>query len=181
MATETINGKDYPVYADVAFADEYLGGDVRRAPLWEALDADTQKRALVTSTRVLWAMRWVDGPPDIDAPPEVVQQAAALLAVDYGTTPAAASTSAGSNVKAVGAGSARVEFFEPTGARATALVPYDVLALLQGLLLASDASSSPALDGTAYGSSDCQVSRFDRSDYGFYGDGNRAVEPRELY
>lgn len=181
MATIIINGKDYPVYADADFADEYLGGDVRRAPLWEALDADTQKRGLVTATRVLWAMNWMGDPPDIDNPPEVVQQAASLLAVDYGTTPAAASTSTGSNVKAVGAGSARVEFFGPTGARSTALVPYDVLALLAGLLVASDAGSSPALDGTAYGSSDCQVSRFDRSDYGFYGDGNRAVEPRELY
>lgn len=184
MATVTINGKDYPVYADTDFADEYLGGDVRRAPLWEALDADTQKRSLVTATRVLAAMRWAGGVPDIDAPPLVVQQACALLAVDYGSTPAAAGASAGSNVKAVGAGSARVEFFGPTGARASALVSADVLGLLSGLLApVDDALSSAALDGVAYGSSNCQRSRFDSSDYGRHGDLYGVVDPdeRRLY
>lgn len=164
IATVTLNGVDYPVYADVAFADEYLAADVARAALWSALTADDKKRGLVTSTRLLQRQSWRAGVPSLDDPLLVVQQAASLLAADIAVKPALGdSASTGSNVKAVGAGSAKVEFFRPT---AGAVLPSAAYDLLRGLLgVGSDILDHPSLDGTAYGSDNCQISRFPPDSY----------------
>lgn len=175
----TINGYDYPVYADTDFADQYLAGDVSRWPEWDALEADDQARALVSATRLLQRQTWKAGAPPLDGPPEVVQQATALLAVDIALKPTLGDNgSTGSNVKAVGAGSARVEFFAPVTGTALPSAAFD---LLRGLLgSAPGTMDDPALDATAYGSHNCQRSRFDSSDYGRLGDGYGVIDPDEL-
>jgi hypothetical protein len=170
MPQVDIGSNSYDSYAELDFANEYLDADVLRAPSWSLLEEDDRSRALVSATRLLQRQLWINGVPEIDTAPEVVQQATALLAADIAAKPALGdSASTASNVKAVGAGSARVEFFSPV---AGTVLPSAALALLRGLLGPStSASSDPALTNTAYGSSDCQRSRFDPTDYGLLGDG----------
>jgi hypothetical protein len=160
IATVSVNGNDYQVYADLEFADEYLGGDVARADNWEALDEDPdQGRALVTATRLLQRQSWRDGVPSLDDPPLIVQQATALLAADISAKPALGdSGSTGSNVKSVGAGSAKVEFFRPTAGTPLPQAAYDLLGDLLGP--PTGAATDPSLDGTAYGSEFWRHSRF---------------------
>lgn len=184
MPQVQINGNDYDVYADVDFADEYLAGDFSRSLTWEALDPDVRPKALVTATRLLQRLTWQAGAaPSTDEPVlEVVAQATALLAADIALKPALGdNASSGSNVKAVGAGSARVEFFAPV---VGAILPSAAFALLRGLLgTAPSDLDGIGLDNTAYGSSNGQRSRFDSSDYGRFGDGYGTVDPdeRRLY
>lgn len=183
MPQVQINGNNYDVYADVAFADEYLAGDMVRDATWSALDAGVKPKALVSATRLLLRLDWRAGqPPAYDDVPLEVQQATAMLAADIALKPTLGDNAAsGSNIKAVGAGSARVEFFAPvTGA----VLPSAAFALLRGLLgTAPSDLDGVGLDNVAYGSSNCQRSRFDSSDYGRYGDSYGVVDPdeRRLY
>lgn len=56
--TVTISGVQYPVYADVAMADEYLAASMQAAA-WRALtDPDDKARALVSATRLLDRQQW---------------------------------------------------------------------------------------------------------------------------
>lgn len=175
--TVTLNGNPYPVYADTDFADQYLAGDLSRWPVWDGLTTEVQGRALVSATRLLQRQSWKDGVPVMDGPPLVVQQAAALLAADIAQKPVLADdASTASNIKAVGAGSARVEFFAPVQGQR---LPPAAFALLRGLLSSGQPVSDPALDNSAYGSNDYQNSRFDPTDYGRYPDNNRAVDRDE--
>jgi hypothetical protein len=162
-ATVDIGAETYDVYADVDFADIYLAADVLRADFWASLTtAGDKERPLVSATRLLQRLQWKDGVPDITAPPEVVKAATALLAADIAALPKLGdSGSTSSNVKAVGAGSARVEFFRPVEGSPLPSAAFD---LLRDLLGVGD-SSDPALDNTAYGSSGCYPSRFDPRDY----------------
>jgi len=180
MATVTVNSEDYSSYTTVEEADLYLAADVSRAAAWEALDEDPDKgRALVTATRLLQRQRWRAGAPDPEADvAEVVQQATAILAADIVSRPGLGdSGSTTSNIKSVGgAGVPTVEFFAPVRG---APLPQAAFALLRDLLGLAPGSGadSPALDNTAYGSSNYQRSRFDRTDYGLIGDGQVPVEP----
>jgi len=171
VATVEIAGNDYPAYADVDFADEYLAGDFSRASAWAALGADPKGTALVSATRLLQRQLWRAGAPATDDPPAVVAEAASLLAADIASKPGLVDGgSTGSNVKAVGAGSARVEFFRPTAGTPLPAAAFD---LLRGLLGPADGSGSDsvALDNTAYGSDAWQRSRFDPTDYALFGEG----------
>ena len=169
MATITLNGVDYSVYADQAEVDAYLAADLARAAAWEALDVDTKARAIVSATRLLQRQAWRDGPPSFDTPPQAVKDATALLAADIADKPKLGDDgSTASNVKAVGAGSARVEFFSPVEGRA---LPAAAFALLRGLL-GPRPEDLLGLDNTAYGSHNCQRSRFDPTDYTLYGGGH---------
>lgn len=160
MATITISGNDYSSYASVAEADAYLAADVARYAAWAALDTDDKGRALVTASRYLYALDWVDGPPSYDTPPSAVVEATALFAADIAAKPSLGNdASTGSNVKRVKGGEAEVEFFRPT---AGAALPSYLLRLL-GELLGTDVTWAEG--GTAYGSENCQVSRFDRTDW----------------
>ena len=153
MATVTIATVDYEAYADVAFADEYLGGDIARGAAWAALEDDPKGRGLVSATRLLQSLPgWIDGVPDIDAPPEAVEQATSMLAADLNAKPALmANPSGASNVKRGKAGSAEVEFFYPTAGAAQPL-PSDIWALLvaAGLIGGVDEGSAPTVTGTGY-------------------------------
>lgn len=160
MASITIGAASYSSFASVAEADEYLAADVQRYAGWAALDADAKARALVTASRYLAALDWADGVPSYDTPPAAVVEATALFAADIAAKPSLGSdASTGSNVKRVKGGSAEVEFFRPS---AGAVLPAWLLRLL-GPLLGNDVTWPEG--GTAYGSDDCQVSRFDRTDY----------------
>jgi hypothetical protein len=119
MATITIGGNDYGSFESVADATEYLGGDISRGAAWDALDPDTQGRALVSATRLLLRQSWCGTVPDIDTPPQVVADATAIMAADLATKPKLADGSpTGSNIKRAKAGSAEVEYFRPTSGEA---------------------------------------------------------------
>jgi hypothetical protein len=179
IPTVTINGTDYPAYADVAYATQFLNADAARAAPWTATSVDDQGRGLVTATRVLLSLNWQAGaPPSLDDAPDNVKQAVSILAADIAAKPTTGDgSSGGSNIKAVGAGSARVEFFAPVAAGSA--LSASALALLSGML--AGAETGPALDGTAYGSSDCQRSRFDPTEYELWGVGNGWVDPDERF
>jgi hypothetical protein len=68
MATITIDGVDYDVYADIETADDYLQADFA-ATAWRAETDDDQKgRALVTATRLLDRLNWKGDKEDPDQP-----------------------------------------------------------------------------------------------------------------
>lgn len=176
MAMVTILGNDYPSFITVDEADEYLAADLARSDAWLAQDPDLRAKAVVSATRLLLRLQWLNGPPDVNAPPQPVKDATALLAADIAAKPALGDgASTGSNVKAVGAGSGRVEFFRPTEGY---VLPIAAFALLRGLLGGAQNDGGAALDNAAYGSHDCQRSRFDRTDYGLVGDGTYNPEDR---
>ena len=165
MPNIDLGGHQYPSYIDVDYADQYLAADLSRASAWDAVSADDKKRAVITSTRLLQRLQWKAGPPAVDTATDPVKEATALLAVDIIRKPATGDSAAtGSNVKAVGAGSARVEFFQPKEGE---VLPPAPLALLRGLLGQDDGVLGPFGDAVAFGSHDYQRSRFD--DFGLVG------------
>lgn len=175
MPKVTINAVEYDAYAAVDYADEYLAADVARAETWADATPDNKGRALVTATRLLQRLRWKAGAPAVDTATDPVKQATCLLAADVLAKPALGdSGSSASNVKAVGAGSARVEFFRPQDGQVLPAAAFD---LLRGLL--GDADELVGVgDAVAFGSCDGQRTRFD--DFGLVGgDGDRAYERDE--
>lgn len=115
MPQVDIGTETYEVYADVDFADAWLAADVARAAGWAMRNPDAKARGLVSATRMLLGLPWVDGLiPDFDTAPAVVAQVCAMLAADLLGKPALFGNPAGnSNVKNVKAASAAVEFFRP--------------------------------------------------------------------
>lgn len=124
---------EYPSFADVDFADDYLAADIQRAAPWALLDPDSTKpRALVSATRVL--QRFLAAPaPDPNDPlvdiPDALKQVTAMLASDLAAKPKLASgASPNSNLKVVRGGTASVEFFRPVDDKAP--LPDDLWAML---------------------------------------------------
>lgn len=160
MAELTIGSGSYLSFAEIEEANEYLAADLSRASSWAALTGDTPAQALVTASRYLASLDWVNGVPDYNSPPTAVVEATSLFAADIAAKPSLGNdASTSSNVKRVKGGEAEVEFFRPTAG--AALPPY--LLRLLGDLLGTDVTWAEG--GTAYGSDDCQVSRFDRTDW----------------
>lgn len=160
MATITISAVEYQSFASVAEADSYLAADMSRYAAWALLTADNKGRALITASRYLATLDWLDGVPSYDTPPAVVVEATALFAADIAAKPSLGNdASTGSNVKRVKGGEAEVEFFRPTSGSA---LPSYLLRLL-GALLGTDVTWPEG--GTAYGSDPCQESRFHPSDW----------------
>lgn len=160
MATITLNTVDYSSFTTVEEADEYLAADLGRYAAWAALTEDMKGRALITATRYLLGLSWINGTPSLDTPPGSLPEATALFAADIAAKPSLGNdASTGSNVKRVKGGPAEVEFFRPTAG--AALPPY--LLRLLGSLLGTDVTWGEG--GTAYGSEDCRESRFDRTDW----------------
>lgn len=128
---------------------------------WRALQPDDQKRTLIAATRYLDAMAWdPDTAPDFTTRDAIAgtpigpfAQASYELAVLIADDPTVLQAQdQGTNVRAVGAGSARVEFFNPTSplfGTATVLPP--VIERLVGQYLASASSTGGAPDGQAAG------------------------------
>lgn len=137
LSTVDVNGVTHGVYATVAEADGHLAVDPTLGPIWAAKTEEQKKVLLVASTRRLdmldwvgekaggsaqknaWPRKGVKYPDGTDVPddelPYEVEVACSLLAGAIAQDPKKANAgSSGSNIKAVGAGSARVEFFRPT-------------------------------------------------------------------
>lgn len=118
MPEIVLGGQNYPSFISAESATIYLAGDIMRAALWTAANEDAQKRGLISATRMLVALPWVDPVPDPVAAeadiPDVVEQVTAMLAADLVAKPKLFADATGnSNVKSVKAGSAAVEFFRP--------------------------------------------------------------------
>lgn len=115
MATVDVGANSYPSFADLDYADEYLGGDVMRATAWALKGPDARGRGLVSATRMLQGLRWVGTLPTTDEPPAIVRDVTVMLAADLLAKPKLfADASGNSNVKSAKAGSASVEFFAQT-------------------------------------------------------------------
>lgn len=154
ISTITIGGVDYQSYASVAEADAYLAVDPTRSAAWAALNTDTKGSYLVAATRRMDALRWsgskVSSSQELQWPrsgvtdrdgnavsetgiPQALEDATILVAGSVALDTNTANTaSSGSNIKAVGAGSARVEFFRPTTGKA--LQDETAFALIQDFL-----------------------------------------------
>jgi hypothetical protein len=159
MATVTIGGNDYPVYADVPFADAYLAADAVRWESWDDADPEAQKRGLVSATRLLQRTPgWTAGaPPSTDDAPLAVQQACAMLAADILAKPSlSGNASTASNIKSVYADGTGVDFFASDSSLVTPL-PSDAWALLVAAGLMGGGNTGAA--GPVY-SGGCQESYF---------------------
>lgn len=116
MPQVDIGTETYGAYASLDDADVYLGADVLRATGWALRNEDQKGRGLVSSTRMMQTLPWLDGAPAVDDPdlPVVVAEVCAMLAADLLAKPKLfAEAASGSNIKLVKAGSAQVEFFSP--------------------------------------------------------------------
>jgi hypothetical protein len=167
LTSLTIGGLEYVSYATVAEADGRLAVDPLRSPTWAPKTTDEKSVLLVASTNRLDLLNWAgekaggasqknawprtgvtypDGTPvPSDAVPYEVETACSLLAgsIAMDAKKSGAGSSGGSNVKAVGAGSARVEFFMP--AQGVALQDETAFALVKAFL------SSALSDSVGFG------------------------------
>jgi len=131
MATVTISGNDYTTIADVATADLYLAASAAYAALWTALSVDAKGQALVGSARRFDRLDWLDGATPT-AEQDVID-ASIILAAQISVDPSVAQgEGTGSNLKAAGAGSAKVEFFRPEIGKAFTA---DIMALISPFLV----------------------------------------------
>lgn len=154
-------GQEAQIYGAFAAAGDYVAtmfGDTYAA--WVALTADQQKQTLIAATRYLDAQAWNEDADTfaerdaIAAFPQASYELAVMIADDASVIGAADS---GTNIRAVGAGSARVEFFNPTSAaRGTATVLPPLLMRLVGAYLAANGASASG----GYASSGCSAPAF---------------------
>jgi len=133
MADLNLSGNSYKSYASVAEADQYLAADAGQAVAWAARDDDAKARALISATRYMAGLAWINQDiPAYDAPGDAVRDVCAILAALVAEDPDLLDgASPASNVKRVKAGSAEVEFLGPTGARR---IPDRLARMLEGLL-----------------------------------------------
>lgn len=115
MPTVDVGNEVFDVFGDLFEADSYLTGDVLRAAAWLPRTDDDKGRGLASATRMLLIMPWcIDPPPTIELAPDPVKEASFMLAADLLANPDLFRDATGdSNIRSVGAGSARVEFFRP--------------------------------------------------------------------
>lgn len=158
MAVVPIAAVNYDAFTTVAFADQFLGGDVARAASWTLKNADAKGRGLVSATRMLLWLPWlaVPAPLPTDAEvDEVIQQVTAMLASDLLDKPRLfADASGNSNVKNVRAGSVGVEFFRPVeGGPPIPLALWNALvaAGLVGIVESGDQTGTPFVSGVSEG------------------------------
>ena len=168
LTTLAIGGSTYTSYASEAEADAYLAVDPIRCDAWMAVPPSRRAGYLVAATRRLdllqWAGKRVDAEQLTEWPrtgatdagvavdsadvPQSVEDACILLAGSIAMDPAAAGAgTSGSNIRSVGAGSTKVEFFRRT--RGVSLQDETAFALVAGLL--AGAGSGASLYGGATG------------------------------
>lgn len=154
MAQVTINAVDYDAYIGEVEAGEYLAADLKRAPIWSAGDADDQRRALITASRIIAGQQWEAGAPAYDLSDVTAEQGAAIegatamLAADLLDDPDLASALGGKReTKRVKAGTAEVEFFNQ-GTRDILPLPRSIWSLLAGTDLIG--SGTNAAHGESY-------------------------------
>lgn len=155
----TVTGTTTPVtiYGTFAASKDYIASAFGpQYTAWSALFDDDKKRTLIAAVRYLESFAWdTTTAPDfatrdaIAAFPQCEYELAVLVSQDPDLT---GSADQGTNVKAVGAGSARVEFFTPQSAafgNATLMPP--IAMRLVGGYLASSGVGGGAPDGNAAG------------------------------
>lgn len=170
LTTLTLGANNYISYASVAEADAYLAADPVRGATWAGLTNDQKIINLVASTRRMDLLdysgtkvsatqerEWprtgatCDGTPvtDTDVPIQL-QDATILNAGSIAIDPTNANQgSSGSNVKRVQAGTAQVEFFQPTTQTSgTALQDDTAFEVVRCLLAGNGATAS---DGSVLG------------------------------
>ena len=169
MSTVTIAATNFFSYADQTEADAYLLASPDFA-LWDANDADTKGRYLVSSTRVLNQQTWL---PDYDTQAERelvqdIQDACILLAnaVSNGGTAILGTSGSEAEQKRLKVGELEIENFRSfsgasfTGSKATQF-PNAVLALLRPYLGNTGASignaCSSGTDGVSVADDDYSV------------------------
>jgi hypothetical protein len=154
MPKVQINAVDYDSFIAVTDADIYLAGDVARSTGWALRNADAKARGLISATRMLVSLPWIDPAPEYDTAPQIVQDVTAMLAADLLAAPRLfADASGNSNIKTAKAGSAQVEFFRPIDGGPP--IPRALWNLLLGADLVSIDSGTVASDAPfVSGSSD---------------------------
>lgn len=147
MAKVDIGSETYDAYADVDYADVHLAADVFRGPQWAAItDPDAKGRGLVSAARLMAGLPWVDPAPTYDDAPAIVKDVNSMLAADLLANPKLVKDASGnSNVKAAGAGSARVEFFKPV--EDGTAIPSNLYSLLVNAGLVSGVSTGDEVAG----------------------------------
>lgn len=154
MPQVPINAIDYDSFEDVGGADAYLAADVFRAAGWATRTEDQKGQGLVSATRILLGLPWIDAAPDIDAAPQIVQDITAMLAADVLTNPKLfADPTGNSNVKSAKAGSAAVEFFRPVEGRPG--IPLSFWNMLVAAGLVGPIPSPDATDGALVSGISC--------------------------
>lgn len=115
MATVTISGNSYDVYASEAECVNWMTGRVGGST-WLSAASDLRKQSLVTATRWLQGLSgWVDGEaPAVADAPAAVKNACCELAYALVVDPSAQTADTGNNKKRLKAGSAEIEYFRPT-------------------------------------------------------------------
>jgi hypothetical protein len=190
LSTVTINTINYVVYATVAEADARLAVDPTRAAAWTALTDDKKAANLVAATRRMDLLSYTgekaggvtqenewprtgatcDGEAvtSTDVPIEL-ENATILTAGSITLSPSNANSgNSGSNIKRVAAGSANVEFFQPT--LGVALQDETAHELVRCLLAAT--AGAAALSGQASGvTGDLSESSFTDVDFPGLDDG----------
>jgi hypothetical protein len=137
MPQINIDGKSYDVYADVAQADEYLGGSISEAATaWRAADADTKGRGLVSATRWLDSMTWKEGYATFAqrVAVEAIVNACILLAAGLVADPDLRTTISQTAAKRLKAGSVEIEYFRGSSVEISTPFPAEIMALLRPYL-----------------------------------------------
>lgn len=67
MPSVMLSGVEFPTFAGLTTADEYLMADARYAVTWPVKTDEERSRLLVSATRAMQALRWRD---DVDVDPE---------------------------------------------------------------------------------------------------------------
>lgn len=141
MGTVTIAGKSYTIYGQrssgVDSADQWLLGDSKWGPIWDAEEDDDKKnRALVSAYRVLEAESWAEGYASFalrDATADIVHASYELAAVIMGN-PGILTQDPGAqgNIKMIDADGAKIEFWrqQDTGGLGGGFWPPNVWRLL---------------------------------------------------
>lgn len=115
MVDVTIGSNDYQGFTSVEKADEHLAADISRADAWAELDEDRKGRGIISATRVMLGLPWIEEAPDpAEDQASPIPEVCAELAADLIAKPKLmADASGNSNIKSVKAGSATVDFFSP--------------------------------------------------------------------
>jgi hypothetical protein len=153
VGSETYTGN----FANQATADLYLNASAQYAAPWAALTEDAKGRALISSTRRFERENWIGDVLPL-AEQDVID-ASIILAAQIAANPSTATGGGtGSNIKAAGAGSARVEFF-----RESANAPFteDVAALIAPFLAVT------TITGESFGGSCETITDDERGHEGF--------------
>ena len=161
ISTITISAVDYTAYASVTEANAYLAVDPTRSTAWAALTDDVKGQYLVAATRRLDLEAWsgtkvsdsqaaawprtgatCSGTAVTEADvPQAVENATILLAGSMALDSSVAEMgSERSNIKAVKAGSARVQFFRGRSALALRTQAPTAYSLIRCLLAGASAS-----------------------------------------